>query len=643
MRLNKSNLKKLLLLILAFSMLGMTACGVKNNAHEADDDKEPEDTGASTDATQDDPSVPETEILRDPQKIKNKGIIDYQAGVGLLYNGIELPESWEAYARDPNSDEVVTPPYLTSKDDGGYRPDVIDVTVGRQLFVDDFLIESTTLKTVYHQATKYEGNPIVTPTNKYELSGGWGVGLDGGGVWYDMEDEKYKMWYDMSTGGSVGYAESDDGINWTKVKCQADGTNLVLEEALMDGHFQVFIDYEADASEKYKMHVLSFRNLYGKTNTNTGLLEFTGGYSESNIPIGSKEDNYYASTLYVSSDGINWRQLGGLADNLQGDACSVFYNEFTNTWVNSIRTWTRTLHNGTMSNGRVRYYAECSNFIDLLKWKVEDTILWLTRDKNDVADLSLGGLSPQTYNFGAIAYESIMIGTRSVWYGPNNKTIKETGNPKITDLQMTYSRDGFHFDNPSRKAFIASSRTDGTWDKGYLWTVPASVIIHDDEIWFYYSGFKGYKSTTNALINKDAHAMQQIGIAVLRRDGFASMEGTGELLTRKLTVDDYKKYLFVNINCPEDSFKAEIIDKNGNVVEGYSMEDCIAVGGDDTCKQITWKNGGNLSFLGDSEFQIRFSMSKSGEFYSFWLSDATTGESDGAIGSGYASSKKLIK
>jgi hypothetical protein len=72
------------------------------------------------------------------------------------------------------------------------------------------------------------------------------------------------------------------------------------------------------------------------------------------------------------------------------------------------------------------------------------------------------------------------------------------------------------------------------------------------------------------------------------------------------------------------------------------LPDCIAVGGNDTCKQITWKNGGDVSFLGDSEFQIRFSM-QGGEFYSFWLSDATTGESDGAIGSGYASAHKLIK
>src|SRR5207249_2773255 len=56
-----------------------------------------------------------------------------------LYNGIELPSPWPpkvtALPRDP-----VTPPYLKSP------PKVIPIDVGRQLFVDDFLIEETTLK-----------------------------------------------------------------------------------------------------------------------------------------------------------------------------------------------------------------------------------------------------------------------------------------------------------------------------------------------------------------------------------------------------------------------------------------------------------------------------------------------------------------
>jgi len=64
----------------------------------------------------------------------------------VLYNGIVLPASWpprmDQLPRDP-----VEPAYLKSP------PKVIPIDVGRQLFVDDFLIEETTLKRTYHQAT----------------------------------------------------------------------------------------------------------------------------------------------------------------------------------------------------------------------------------------------------------------------------------------------------------------------------------------------------------------------------------------------------------------------------------------------------------------------------------------------------------
>jgi len=60
-----------------------------------------------------------------------------------LYNGIVLPREWPPRLADfPTSVEKdpVVPPYLISP------PEVIPIDVGRQLFVDDFLIAETTLK-----------------------------------------------------------------------------------------------------------------------------------------------------------------------------------------------------------------------------------------------------------------------------------------------------------------------------------------------------------------------------------------------------------------------------------------------------------------------------------------------------------------
>jgi hypothetical protein len=47
-------------------------------------------------------------------------------------------------------------------------PDVIPIDVGRQLFVDDFLIEDTTLARRFHRAEYYSGNPVLWPNTRWE-------------------------------------------------------------------------------------------------------------------------------------------------------------------------------------------------------------------------------------------------------------------------------------------------------------------------------------------------------------------------------------------------------------------------------------------------------------------------------------------
>ncbi|WP_197532587.1 hypothetical protein [Symmachiella macrocystis] len=42
-------------------------------------------------------------------------------------------------------------------------PDVIPIHLGRQLFIDDFLIETTTLKRTYHKAKYHPASPVLVP------------------------------------------------------------------------------------------------------------------------------------------------------------------------------------------------------------------------------------------------------------------------------------------------------------------------------------------------------------------------------------------------------------------------------------------------------------------------------------------------
>ena len=57
-----------------------------------------------------------------------------------LYNNIILPEAWPPRYQETTLDRPLPVPYLD------HKPDVIDISVGRQLFVDDFLIADTDLQ-----------------------------------------------------------------------------------------------------------------------------------------------------------------------------------------------------------------------------------------------------------------------------------------------------------------------------------------------------------------------------------------------------------------------------------------------------------------------------------------------------------------
>ena len=83
----------------------------------------------------------------------------------LLYNGIRLPKNGRR-ATFQKLREPQPVPYLESP------PEVITIDVGRQLFVDDFLIERTTLRREFHHAVKYEGNPVLKPETPLESLGG---------------------------------------------------------------------------------------------------------------------------------------------------------------------------------------------------------------------------------------------------------------------------------------------------------------------------------------------------------------------------------------------------------------------------------------------------------------------------------------
>ena len=89
-----------------------------------------------------------------------------------LYNNILLPDDF--MSRQARPTDV---PYLKNP------PEVINVTRGRQLLVDDFLIEKTDLTPNYHKAKKLDA-PVLVPETPWERDGVLPVACPkSGGVW----------------------------------------------------------------------------------------------------------------------------------------------------------------------------------------------------------------------------------------------------------------------------------------------------------------------------------------------------------------------------------------------------------------------------------------------------------------------------
>lgn len=528
------------------------------------------------------------------------------AGAQTLHNGIQLPEVWPPRQQIPTERKEMPVPYLADK------PAVIPVNTGRQLFVDTFLIAETDLTPVFHTPDFYQGNPVLEPTEEWEktIEGAPYAAPFSDGIWYDDRDGKFKMWY-LAGAGSMHkeerqtfytcYAESADGEHWRKVNQDiVPGTNIV--DTCNRDAATVWLDREeSDPARRYKFFNIERR----------------------------KGDRRWQMILKYSPDGIHWSR-GVAQSGDMGDRTTAFYNPFTKKWVMSLRA-------GTLVSSRSRYYIENSDpemLVSLAHRTKPDAddkniVFWFTPDDKELRHERFPEVEPGIYNFDAIPYESIMLGFYSAWAGPENRVCEQEGIQKRNVLSLGYSRDGFHFSRPTHQPFMNVNESEGAWNWGNMQSVNGVPLIVGDSLYFYCSGrrlndimWDSYTST---------------GLAKLRRDGFVSMHagaGEGSLTTEPIVFDG--KYLFVNADVKgrKAQLLVEVLDADGNPVEGYAKADCTGVKRTDSTKaMITWRNHEDLSALAGQPVRLRFYL-KDGDLYSFWISPWPTGESRGYTAGG---------
>lgn len=521
-----------------------------------------------------------------------------------LSNGIRLPKEWPPRYDEPTQRKEMPVPYLTDK------PDVIPVNTGRQLFVDNFLISETSLKSIYHTPHFYDQNPVLEPDKEWEktIQGALYASPFSDGIWYDDVDGKYKMWY-LAGAGSIHkqdpqtfytcYAESKDGKHWEKVNQDiVPGTNIV-DTANRDAA-TVWLDRnEQDPAKRWKFFNIERR----------------------------EGDRRWQVILKYSSDGIHWSK-GVAQSGDQGDRTTAFFNPLTNKWALSMR-------GGTALSSRSRYYIENADpeaLVSLAHRTRKDVVdknivFWFTPDDKELRHEKYPEVEPGIYNFDAIAYESLILGFYSAWAGPENRICERDGIQKRNVVSLGYSRDGFHFSRPTHQPFMNVNETEGAWNWGNMQSINGVPLIVGDSLYFYSSGRRLSK------VMWDSHT--STGLATLRRDGFVSMQAgktEGFLITEPLSFDG--KYLFVNADVRKGKLSVEILDEQGNLLEGYSQKDNVMFKkANGTKLMVTWKGQKDLTSLQGKNIRLKFYLTN-GDLYSFWISPWTSGESRGYTAGG---------
>lgn len=432
----------------------------------------------------------------------------------------------------------------------------------------------------------------------------------GDGVWFDPAEGLFKMWYHAGWYDGIGYATSRDGRHWERAALEvAPGTNRVLParhdaqgRLLLRDAVSTWHDYSAPPEARWKMYV--FSRLQG----------------------GAEGEAF--GEIFASSDGHHWPVNGRRVEFWHGDNTSIFHDPFRKQWMLSVRERAPSLRYPGKTV-RSRFLHSAPEFAGLAFRKDRQRApLWLKLDARDHPDPELD-YEPELYHFTATPYESLMVGVFGILYGPPNEVCAREGRPKIIDLQLGYSRDGFIYDRPDREAFLQSARTPGAWNRGYLHPATGVCLIVGDRLFFYFGTWSGQAGE-----RRQMYAGGTTGLATLRRDGFASMDAgdqPGHLTTQPIVFNGH--YPFVNIAAAQGELRAEILDAAGQVIPPFTRENCTPIQVDSTRQSVTWPGAADLSTLAGQSVRFRFHLTR-GQLYAFWVSRGPTGPSDGYVAAG---------
>ena len=497
---------------------------------------------------------------------------------------------------------------------------VVPVEVGdrKQLFLeDDFLVESAEgVRYVLHQPTK-SFDPSFPGNDQNPDYPGF--------VLYDQDEGVYKRWYGDRERGATAYATSEDGTHWEKADLDVfeyEGStknNLLMKECSGFNIAVLKTPWDENPEKRYRA-------------------------AWSDWMLKKQEGKYVLETektglaVVFSPDGVRWTRRGVVAPGHFDSHNSVFWDDRLHRYVAFVRAvvdesgrWRR------LYGAWIPVFAEPQQD-PVIAWKIDpncrravgrlesdDFVTWrnpqlvLASDEEDPPGSDLQNPGAFKYSEAENAY--FMTTCLFDWRRDQQWA------------QLAFSRDGFHWQRAvNREPFIPLG-PPGSFDSEVIFATAPPYIVDDRLVFFYTARSVGHDRSAfvdgihaaDPKVSRRRQDPVKIGHASLRLDGFISIEAgsqgrqtlfrpEGFVTTHPLTFEGSR--LTLNVSALNGDVRVEVLDIEGKVLPGFSVEDCDGISTDSVRHEVTWKGKAELDALQSNLVKLRFYLTFS-KLYAF--------------------------
>ena len=458
------------------------------------------------------------------------------------------------------------------------------------------------------------------------LPGSWDACLTT--VWGSVlvEDGLFRMWYWGQPGFEshqehadqplVCYAESEDGLRWTKPDLGITGQHRWPDNNLLTlpGVCMSVVPALPATDAKYLAAVIQYD------------IPLTPDVT--NVP-GNKRDA--GTFIYASEDGLHWRRLTKVLRH--GDWACLHADRPTGRYL---------LYNkvGAVHGLTCRRIAIGLESHDGVHWEGYDGVrnwreTFMPDDYDDEIAQQRGFFIAEYYGVGVYRAGEILVSVEDIFTVGNPLRPSFSQNPGgLCHFRLGFSHDGMHWRHPKGRPPWLELGAPGEPDAGFM-TPSSTFVEHGDNLLFYYGGSRhehGWCLNTDFSLKTDIPLSEHLDscrvmLARIKRDRFA---GLGATYKGRFDVDVGLRRgddLFINAACPNGSVRVAIAKKTdafhgsprkSDHLPGFSFDDCVPFTGDAVRAPVRFRRASVAKIPADKHLCLRFELNRAEIFGYEW-------------------------